>query len=42
VSGIGWEKFRREAEVDDRTALTLALVENLQRDDLSPWMKRAL
>src|SRR5437773_2694201 len=33
----GWERspaVRRE--VDDRTVLTLALIENLQRDDLSP------
>src|SRR5256714_8481870 len=33
----GWEKIpAAEREVDDRTLLTLALVENLQRDDLSP------
>lgn len=34
---LGWERIpavRREA--DDRTLLTLALIENLQRDDLSP------
>jgi len=34
---LGWEKIPAvKREVDDRTALTLALVENLQRDDLSP------
>ncbi|MGH7340256.1 MAG: ParB/RepB/Spo0J family partition protein, partial [Candidatus Rokuibacteriota bacterium] len=34
---LGWERIpavRRDA--DDRTLLTLALIENLQRDDLSP------
>jgi ParB family chromosome partitioning protein len=35
--GLGWEKIPAvKREVDDRTVLTLALVENLQRDDLSP------
>src|SRR6266571_4872931 len=34
---LGWEKIPAvQREVDDRTVLTLALVENLQRDDLSP------
>jgi len=34
---LGWDKIPAvKREVDDRTALTLALVENLQRDDLSP------
>ncbi|HEX4574621.1 MAG TPA: ParB/RepB/Spo0J family partition protein, partial [Gemmatimonadales bacterium] len=34
---LGWEKIPAvERAVDDRTVLTLALVENLQRDDLSP------
>src|SRR5437870_2107757 len=34
---LGWEKIPAvRREVDDRTVLTLALVENLQRDDLSP------
>lgn len=34
---LGWEKIPAvRREVDDRTLLTLALVENLQRDDLSP------
>jgi ParB family chromosome partitioning protein len=34
---LGWEKISAvKREVDDRTVLTLALVENLQRDDLSP------
>ncbi len=34
---LGWEKIPAvKREVDDRTVLTLALVENLQRDDLSP------
>src|SRR3989454_984869 len=34
---LGGEKTPAvKREVDDRTALTLALVENLQRDDLSP------
>src|SRR2546426_11386177 len=34
---LGWEKIPAvKREVDDRTGLTLALVENLQRDDLSP------
>lgn len=34
---LGWERIPAVLrEVDDRTVLTLALVENLQRDDLSP------
>lgn len=34
---LGWERIPAvQREVDDRTVLTLALVENLQRDDLSP------
>src|SRR5437879_77520 len=34
---LGWEKIPAvKREVDDRTVLTLALVENLQRDELSP------
>ncbi|HET7790051.1 MAG TPA: ParB/RepB/Spo0J family partition protein [Gemmatimonadales bacterium] len=34
---LGWEKIPAvKRDVDDRTVLTLALVENLQRDDLSP------
>jgi ParB family chromosome partitioning protein len=34
---LGWPKIPAIVkEVDDRTLLTLALVENLQRDDLSP------
>ena len=34
---LGWERIPAVLrEVDDRTLLTLALVENLQRDDLSP------
>src|SRR2546426_224077 len=34
---LGWEKIPAvKREGDDRTVLTLALVENLQRDDLSP------
>src|SRR5216110_980975 len=34
---LGWEKIPAvKREVDDRTVLTLALLENLQRDDLSP------
>ena len=33
---LGWERIPAvERDVDDRTVLTLALVENLQRDDLS-------
>ena len=36
VQRIGWEKVPAVVKpVDDRTALTLALIENLQRDDLS-------
>jgi ParB family chromosome partitioning protein len=34
---LGWPKIPAVVkEVDDRTLLTLALIENLQRDDLSP------
>src|SRR3989449_4895745 len=34
---LGWERIPAgERGVDDRTGLTLALIENLQRDDLSP------
>lgn len=34
---LGWQKIPAVVkEVDDRTLLTLALIENLQRDDLSP------
>ena len=34
---LGWPKISAIVrEVDDRTLLTLALIENLQRDDLSP------
>jgi len=34
---LGWEKLPAvRRDVDDRTVLTLALIENLQRDDLSP------
>jgi ParB family transcriptional regulator, chromosome partitioning protein len=34
---LGWERIPAVTRaVDDRTALTLALIENLQRDDLSP------
>jgi ParB family transcriptional regulator, chromosome partitioning protein len=34
---LGWERIPAvKRQVDDRTALTLALIENLQRDDLSP------
>src|SRR6266702_4702654 len=34
---LGWERIPAvKREVDDRTLLTLALIENLQRDDLSP------
>lgn len=34
---LGWEKIPAvQRDVDDRTVLTLALIENLQRDDLSP------
>jgi ParB family chromosome partitioning protein len=34
---LGWSKIPALVkEVDDRTLLTLALIENLQRDDLSP------
>ncbi|HUK21633.1 MAG TPA: ParB/RepB/Spo0J family partition protein [Gemmatimonadales bacterium] len=34
---LGWERIPAvQRDVDDRTILTLALIENLQRDDLSP------
>src|SRR2546426_9302811 len=34
---LGWERIPAvKREVDDRTLLTLAVVEDLQRDDLSP------
>src|SRR2546426_8386445 len=34
---LGWQRIPAvKRDVDDRTALTLALIENLQRDDLSP------
>lgn len=37
VQALGWEKIPAvKRDVDDRTVLTLALIENLQRDDLSP------
>ncbi|HTO72311.1 MAG TPA: ParB/RepB/Spo0J family partition protein [Gemmatimonadales bacterium] len=37
VQRLGWEKVPAIVrEADDRTVLTLALIENLQRDDLSP------
>lgn len=37
VSSLGWEKVPAVVkDIDDRTALTLALVENLQRSDLNP------
>jgi ParB family chromosome partitioning protein len=37
VQRLGWEKIPAVIrEADDRTVLTLALIENLQRDDLSP------
>jgi ParB family chromosome partitioning protein len=37
VQRLGWVKIPAVVkEADDRTLLTLALVENLQRDDLSP------
>jgi ParB family chromosome partitioning protein len=37
VQALGWEKIPAvKRNVDDRTVLTLALIENLQRDDLSP------
>jgi ParB family chromosome partitioning protein len=37
VQSLGWEKIPVVVrEVDDQAALTLALIENLQRDDLSP------
>jgi ParB family chromosome partitioning protein len=36
-AALGWEKIPAvKRVVDDRTVLTLALIENLQRDDLSP------
>ena len=34
---LGWDRIPAvQRDVDDRTVLTLALIENLQRDDLSP------
>ena len=37
ASGSGWTKIPAVVkDVDDQTLLTLALIENLQRDDLSP------
>lgn len=37
VQRLGWKKVPAVVkEVDDRSLLTLALIENLQRDDLSP------
>ena len=37
VQELGWRQIPAVVkEVDDRTLLTLALIENLQRDDLSP------
>src|SRR5438876_9467910 len=34
---LGWERIPAvQREADDRTLLTLAMIENLQRDDLSP------
>ena len=37
AAGLGWEKIPAVVKaIDDRTALTLALVENLQRADLNP------
>ena len=37
VQRLGWSKIPAVVrEVDDRTLLTLALIENLQRNDLSP------
>jgi ParB family chromosome partitioning protein len=37
VSALGWSKVPAVVkDIDDRTALTLALVENLQRADLNP------
>ena len=37
VTGLGWAKIPAVVkDIDDRTALTLALVENLQRSDLNP------
>src|ERR687896_901646 len=37
VQRLGWPKIQAVVkEVDDQTLLTLALIENLQRDDLSP------
>ena len=37
VTALGWEKVPAVVkDIDDRTALTLALVENLQRADLNP------
>lgn len=37
AGGLGWERIPAVVKaIDDRTALTLALVENLQRTDLNP------
>lgn len=37
VTGLGWARIPAVVkDIDDRTALTLALVENLQRSDLNP------
>ena len=37
VQRLGWERIAAVVrDVDDQTLLTLALIENLQRDDLSP------
>jgi ParB family chromosome partitioning protein len=37
VQRLGWQKVPAVVkEVDDRTLLTLAIIENVQRDDLSP------
>src|SRR3989337_2845366 len=39
---LGWPRIAAIVkEVDDRTLLTLALIENLQRDDLSPFDEAA-
>ncbi|HEX2718416.1 MAG TPA: ParB/RepB/Spo0J family partition protein [Gemmatimonadaceae bacterium] len=37
AAGLGWEKIPAVVKaIDDKTALTLALIENLQRADLNP------
>ena len=42
VQRLGWSKIPAVVkEVDDRSLLTLALIENLQRDDLSPMDEAA-